>query len=183
MDGPCGRGPRRRRADLALAPQTPIAAAASSRSASGNAISGLWPPSSKPICLTRLAAAAWMALPVATEPVNEIASSLRRDDPAPTTSPRPWTMLNTPTSPSSPARRGSPAPSAISNTADLGLGRVRRMRGTRDGLRLARAGGRVRAVPPRVGRFGTARALIADSRRGCAPEQGESGCITTSADA
>ena len=100
------------------APQTPIAAAAaaSSRSASLKTMNGLLPPSSRLTGLTRAAAAAWIALPVATEPVNEIAStSFAATTPAPTTSPRPWTTLNTP--------GGIPASSASSaiRTAAIGV--------------------------------------------------------------
>jgi len=47
--------------------------------------------------LTRLAAAAWIAAPVATEPVKETASTSRAvTSAAPTVSPRPCTTLNTP---------------------------------------------------------------------------------------
>ena len=74
------------------APQTPIVAAATaaSRSASGKTMKALLPPSSSPTRLTRLAAADWIALPVATEPVNEIMSVSREStSAAPTTSPTP----------------------------------------------------------------------------------------------
>src|SRR5450755_4862441 len=49
-----------------------------------------------------------------------------------------------------------------------------RQRETRDGLRLARGGAQVPAVPHHVDLLGTARALIADSLRGYAREQVES---------
>ena len=63
-------------------------AEAVSRSASGNTMNGLLPPSSSDTRLTRSAAAAWIALPVATEPVNEIASTAGWSTrAAPTTSP------------------------------------------------------------------------------------------------
>src|SRR3954454_15792828 len=81
------------------APQTPIvaAAAAASRSASGKTMNALLPPSSRPTRLTRLAAAAWIAAPVATDPVNEIASTSRAStSAAPAASPRAWTTLKTP---------------------------------------------------------------------------------------
>ena len=61
-------------------PEAPHTAAievadATSKSASGKTMNGLLPPSSNDTRLTRLAAAAWMALPVATEPVKEMAST------------------------------------------------------------------------------------------------------------
>ncbi len=100
------------------APHTPAmaAAAAASRSASGKTMNGLLPPSSRLTRFTRAAAAAWMALPVATEPVNDTASMAAEvTRAAPTTSPTPWTTLKTP--------GGIPASSASSamRTADMGV--------------------------------------------------------------
>ena len=60
-------------------------------------MNGLLPPSSSATRLTPLAAAAWIALPVATEPVNEIASTSGCSTSAwPTSLPVPCTTLNTP---------------------------------------------------------------------------------------
>jgi diguanylate cyclase (GGDEF)-like protein len=52
---------------------------------------------------------------------------------------------------------------------------ARQMRGTRDGLRLARGGTEVPTVQPHADRLGSAQALIAGSLRGYAREQVESG--------
>ena len=60
-------------------------------------IDALFPPSSRLTRLTRAAAAAWIALPVGTEPVNVTASTPGAlTSAAPTASPAPWTTLNTP---------------------------------------------------------------------------------------
>ena len=100
------------------APHTPAIAAAeaASRSASGKMIDGLLPPSSRLTRFTRAAAPAWIARPVAFEPVNVIASTSGwATRAAPTVSPVPWTTLNTP--------GGIPASSASSamRTAVMGV--------------------------------------------------------------
>src|SRR5688500_3603246 len=82
-------------------------------------MNGLLPPSSRLTRLTPFAAAAWIALPVATEPVNEIASTWGwSTSAAPTTSPTPCTTLKTP--------GGMPASTASSaiNTAASGVSSV-----------------------------------------------------------
>ena len=79
-------------------------------------MNGLLPPSSSDTRLTPLAAAAWIALPVATDPVNEIASTSGCSTSAwPTSLPVPCTTLKTPG-----GRPASRATSAIS-TAAIGV--------------------------------------------------------------
>ena len=80
-------------------------------------IDGLLPPSSRHTRFTRAAADAWIARPVATEPVNEITSTCGcATTAAPTVSPTPWTTLNTP--------GGIPASSASSATTHGGHRRL-----------------------------------------------------------
>ena len=73
------------------------ASTARSRSASAITISGLWPPSSSCTRLPSFVASSRTELPVATEPVNEIARTRgSRTSAAPTTEPRPVSTLSTP---------------------------------------------------------------------------------------
>jgi hypothetical protein len=74
-----------------------IAVAAFSRSASGITITAFLPPISQVTFAPRCAAFTYRALPMAFDPVNEIARSCGAATIAsPTTEPRPTTMLNTP---------------------------------------------------------------------------------------
>ncbi len=79
-------------------------------------MNGLLPPSSRLTRFTRRAAAAWMLRPVATDPVNDRASTAGcSTSAAPAVSPRPCTTLNTP--------GGIPASTASSaiRTAAIGV--------------------------------------------------------------
>ena len=115
---PCSTGPDCRRSRLA------VPAMARSRSASGKTIAGDLPPSSSETRLRLPAAALTMSLPTSVEPVKAtLSTSGCSANAAPAVSPKPVTMLTTPSGMPASAI-SSPRRSAESGVCSAGLSTI-----------------------------------------------------------